>query len=154
MTATSWLALYAALVSTLGLVWQIHVFRRNRELEEQRERTDVEVIAESSILLQTVRIPVLIVTVRNRGKYRVTVTTLRIEQEHRPHWSVTPLVFNGKGIPLEVAPRDGEDLILQTSLYDFGSDAIDRTKPLTATAELSTGESFRSLPITLKSNSR
>ena len=141
MNATDYIAIYAAVVATGGLGWEIRKARQAR-------RPQVEVVVSFAVLgyLRGEPTNSAHIEVRNRGDIPVRVTSVGFEVQDQSdriaaiHWQQP-----GATLPGVIGPRDsGFTYLLE---HELGS--LDLYRPLVAWASLSTGERIHSKPVTL-----
>jgi hypothetical protein len=141
---TTALAIYAAVVATAGLIWQIYSWRHRR-------RTEVEV----SVSLGEVHVPGLwqsaecvMVKAINRSEHPVRWTGAALaSQTRRGEWLMPTAFAEGTVLPAVIQPRDSHDVLWEANRLVKD---LDFAKPVTAIAWLAAGEEFRSKPTVLR----
>ncbi len=150
MTGTLAVAIYAAVVATGGLLWQIYTYRRNERVQRERESTRMEVKCRAAFVplspgvLRAVGIEMV-----NRSQHPVRVTHVWFEHQRRQGWNLPVIDFIAGSLPVVIEARDSGTLLIARDVLVTGQDAVDPTKPVTAHAGLATGEDFRAEPVVL-----
>lgn len=134
------LAIYAAVVATGGFLWQLYQWFHAR-------RPHIFVGTSMSFMhVGPDLIDVVAIAVVNRSAYQVRVTSLGIDLQDGSGRTLQPYRTEpGSTLPGVVAPQDsGTAYMLRSDVEARG--VIDVHEPLTAFANLSTGETHRSKP--------
>jgi hypothetical protein len=143
MSGTTALALYAALIGTAGLGWQVFTWAR-------AHRTQVSVEAKNAVFgLPQGTVGGITVEAINRSSHTVRVTGIGFNMNDGTN-RVVQIVYPGAGssLPGSIAPHDsGMGWMSEVDVRDAG---IDIYKPLVAWVRTSAGEQFNSKPVTLR----
>jgi hypothetical protein len=140
MEATDWIAVYAAVVSTIAVGWQIR-----REWRYQRPQVEVKIWM-GVLVFPTGGRPGLQIEARNRGDHPIRVASAGYNvQDGSGH--VLAIMFDQPGatIPGVIQARDsGFTYLLPEQLRD-----LDPSRPVVGWVSLATGERIHSKPTTL-----
>jgi hypothetical protein len=140
--ATDVIAIYAALVATGSLGWQIA-----RERRQERTRLEVEVRLGFLAFDSGAREAILI-NISNRSSHPVKVTSAGLLHQSRPKARIA--ITNSlppAGLPVVIAAKDAHQTWIEKT--DLPPGEVDLFKPLQAYAGASTGEEFHSRKTTL-----
>ena len=142
MTTTTAIAIYAAILSTGGLGWQVYTWIR-------AHGTRVRVEVTNAFLPFTDHVSyVAMITVTNLGEHAIRVTSAGFDfQDSSGRTVVLANAPPGSSLPGVVQPHDSGMTWLEET--QFASGGIDVYRPLVAWAKLATGETFKSRPTTL-----
>ena len=135
--STAIVAIYAALVATAGLLWQIYAWWHRR-------RSHVTVEARAGMLVPQ-GLEIITISVRNRSEHTVRVTSIDLELQdgsgrHMPVIHQLP----GATLPGEIQPHDAGQAFV--SLEEAKGIGVDLTEPLTVVVGLATGGFVKSKP--------
>lgn len=139
--ATTIIAAYAAVISTVAVAWQIYSWHRTHKTKVRVRLTN------AFMTLPPTR--VIAVNASNDNDHAIRVTSWGLEANDgsgRQHVMVQPIA--GSTLPGSIAAHDSGD---GYEGWDelAGSPVIDFTRPVVAFVNLATGERFRSKPTTL-----
>jgi hypothetical protein len=142
------LAIYAGVVATIGVGWQVYSWRRDRttRLRVELEPGAVENIGGGWR-------PVAAITLVNKSQHASRVTQVGFEpQSGRGILAVFPsqLIAGAGSIPATIEPHDSTTVMLPIELLE-GSE-VDTHRPLVAWARAGDGTRARSRPATLQSS--
>jgi hypothetical protein len=142
MGSTTAIAIYAAVVATAGVAWQVYTWLR-------LHGTRVRVTVSNAFLTFPDHLPqVAMITVRNLGGHPIRVTSAGFDfQDGSGRTVVLTQPPPGASLPGIVQPRDSAETWVEEQ--HFTSSGIDVFRPLVAWARLATGETFKSKPTTL-----
>lgn len=147
MDLTAIVAVYAALVATAGLGWQIYSWhdRRSQKIEVSVQYAMIGMTDGSTV-------DAVAIVATNRSEHNVRVSGVGLDLQDgsgREMHVVHPVP--GSDLPGTVGSRDsGQMLILESEVTDAGIDIYD---PVTGWVRLSTGEKVRSKASPLMSRS-
>jgi hypothetical protein len=143
MGATALVAIYAAVIATAGLGWQIYAWGRTR-------RTQMNVSINNAVFgLPMGVLGGVTIEATNRSDHEVRVTSAGFDlQDGSGRKVVIVRQMPGSSIPGNVPPHDsGMTWIEEDEARHAG---LDIYKPLVGWVSTSTGESFKSKPMTLR----
>lgn len=138
------LAIYAAVIATLSLAWQI-----SRWYREHGNRVEVAVkfafLTYGSQLRDTIAI-----RATNRSEHAVRVISVGLNAQDGSGRTLQPISqIEGATLPGEVGPRDHAEAFIPVDQLD-PDHGVDLYRPLTGWVTLATGETIQSKPSTLR----
>ena len=139
-TVAAVIAIYAAVVATGSLVWQIFTWRH-----KQRSRVEVSVRIAIAAPAPGVTQQAISITAANRSEHAVRVTSVGLDLNRDDGWQFHQAVpILGASLPGIVQPHDaGVGMIDRENAEEEG---LDLFQPVVAWIRLSTGEICRSNP--------
>jgi len=147
---TTLVALYAAIVATGGLCWQVYTYRRSERTRVDESATKVDVDVRMGIAATDPPVEVITVRVINRSRHTVKLTGVSFRHQDKPGYELVSFAFAfSRGLPQLIASQDAGEVILDSARLRSGEESLDVYRPVVALAKLSTGEVFESPPVLL-----
>lgn len=137
MTVTDGVAVYAAIVATGGLLWQV-------ARDAGRTRTRLEVVVKMGGLTFPGRVvEAVIIEIRNRSEHPVQVVAAGIFDQHHPEMRIQTLAGprGNRSLPEVVQPKDAYTVWIELAELPSGFDV---TNPVQGWARAAAGEAFTS----------
>jgi hypothetical protein len=138
---TAAVAIYAAIVATAALGWQVFTWWRHH-----RTKVEVFVRAGEAQVDGTAERPAILVIVRNLSAYDIRIVTVVLAQDGRALVAVPPMLPQGRPDepPGLVPPRDIRTAALERE--EAVKAGLDASRPAAAWVGLASGETFSSKP--------
>jgi hypothetical protein len=143
-TATAVIAIYAALVASASLAWQVYTWWYRRQ-----SRIEVDVRMAVAAPAVAVTLEALSVTATNRSEHVVRITGVGVDlQDDREMQFHQVVPMHGATLPGPIQPHDSGSALLMRE--DVEREGLDIYKPITAWVRLATGEMVKSSPTTVR----
>lgn len=150
MSITSAVALYAAIVATGGLSWQVYSYRRSERIRADESATKVDVSVHMGIAGTEPPLEVITVKVVNRSRHAIKLTGVTFWHQDKPGFEFVSFAFAfSHGLPQMIESHDAGEVMFDSAKLRSGKERLDVYRPVTAIARLSTGDVFESTPIQL-----
>jgi hypothetical protein len=150
MGTTTAVALYAAIVATGGLGWQVYSYRLSERARVHESATKVDVDIRMGVAGTEPPLEIITVKVVNRSRHAIKLTGVSFRHQDKPGYELVSFTFAfSRGLPQTIEPQDAGEVMFDSARLRSGEDALDIYRPITAIAKLSTGDVFESPPIQL-----
>jgi hypothetical protein len=148
--STTIVALYAAIVATGGLCWQVYSYLRSEQARQDELATKINVDVRMGIAATEPPREIITVRIVNRSHHAVELTGVSFQHQDKPGYEIVSFAFAfSRDLPQKIESHHAGEVMFDSSRLRSGEDALDVYRPVVALARLSTGDVFESPAILL-----